>query len=443
MSYGILGKFKMALASLAFAVFGVSAANAQDPLIDWRANAPSVPVSGYIPSYFVNNGNASLVASQIQALPSSQKAVVKITEPLSSGNITTLFGGTKKIDYAFYDIEGAGALATAQAQANSVRTISSSTYVSNYRLFPGSGDNSGVGAGSSLADYLSGGALGVNMASEDLYPGSGSYKNPAATGGTSTSPNIRSSLFTLPIKRATYSTANMPLLNQHIPYVTRFNNYGNTALDTDGNSSNGFQFTQNAANPANGQLIGRGDFKALVAHYRMRGINGYQLLDGGVQGYTAAEFAQDAKDGWSLAAMDNIFKNGGARLATLDTVVRIDGGASQDFETAGVVYSGVYSLSQNKLALLVSNLDDLAHSVAIPSKIGGKNVAGSFSVDAGTHRLLQFTASGTQWVLSSNSVIWNSASETDRNGVGVPEPVAMGTLSIFAGLLLCRRTRRQ
>ncbi|MGC3957484.1 MAG: hypothetical protein QM813_05830 [Verrucomicrobiota bacterium] len=178
-----------------------SAANAQDPLFDSRTNGSPTPVSGYIPAPFVTNANAAAIAAQLQRRPAGTKLAVKITEPLTNANITTLFSSAKPINYAFYDIEGAGYIATVQSQSNAIRTINSSTYVSNYRLFPGSGDNSGVGSGPTLSDYLSGGSLGVNMASEDLYPGSPFYKNPASTGGTSTSPNIRSSLFTLPIKR--------------------------------------------------------------------------------------------------------------------------------------------------------------------------------------------------------------------------------------------------
>lgn len=419
-------------------VLGATAVNAQDPLFDWRSNGSPTPISGYIPATFVNNGNAATVAAQLQALPAGSKLAVKVTEPLSAPNINILFGGAKPINYAFYDIETPGAIAAAQSQANQIRALTPATYVGNYRLFPGSGDNSGVGAGPSVADYLSGGPNGVNMANADLYPGAPFYKNPGDLGGTSSSPNVRSSLFTLPIKRSTYVAANLPGGHLNIPYVNRFNNFGNAALDTDANPTNGYRFE----NTTGDQMISRGDFKAMIAHYRMRGINGFHLLDGGVEGYTPVQFAQDAKDGWSLAAMDNIFKNGGARLATLDTVVRRDG-TTMDFEQAGVVFSGVYSLSQNKLAVLVSNLDELAHSITIPNKLGGKNIAAAFTVEAGSHRLLQFTGSGTQWVLSNNSLIWNTGSDADRSGVGVPEPVAMGTLTIFAGLLLCRRSRRQ
>jgi Ca-activated chloride channel family protein len=42
-----------------------------------------------------------------------------------------------------------------------------------------------------LAEYLSGGATGINMTNEDLYPGSPSYKNPGQIGGSSSPPYIK------------------------------------------------------------------------------------------------------------------------------------------------------------------------------------------------------------------------------------------------------------
>jgi len=116
----------------------------------------------------------------------------------------------------------------------------------------------------------------MNMANEDLYPGQATYKNPPGTpGGTSTSPNIRSSLFVQPIDRASFVTLNLPTGNKHVPYVNRFNNSGNIALDSDGNPSNGYRFD----NPTGTQMLSRGDFSALVAHYRARGVDGVHLLD--------------------------------------------------------------------------------------------------------------------------------------------------------------------
>lgn len=410
-------------------------ARADDILFDWRAyNPASTPVAGYIPAPFVNNAtDLTALENQLKAMQVG-KVAVKITEPLAPSMISSIFTNPNyKVNYAFYDLEGANA-AQFTPQRNAVIGASPATRIGNWAMYPGSGDSSGVGAGPSLSAYL---ASGANMANEDLYPGSPYYKNPSSVGGTSSSPNIRSTLFTLPIKRATYVSANLPAGHLHVPYVTRFNNWGNSALDSDGNPSNGYQFN----NPTGDQMLSRGDFKAMVAHYRLRGANGIHLLDGGVAGYTQAQFEQDAKDGWKIPAIDNIFNGANAKIATLDTVVRVDG-VTKDFETAGVMFSGVYSLTQGKLALLVSNLSDGQHSVAFPAKIGGRTVAGTVSIAAGEHKLLEFTGAGTQWSLANQTVLFNTAAETDRSDVGVPEPVAMGSLSLFAVMILARRNRR-
>lgn len=431
-----LGVFAAAAALSAGAV----SVRADDLLFDWRLTTGAPPVAGYAPAPFVSNANAGTaglnaqIAANKAAYPG--RVAVKVIEPLA--NIPSVFNATNGINFGFYDLEGPSA-AQFPSQAAAVKAASPTTYVGNFRMFPGSGDTSGPTAGPTFQDYL---ASGANMANEDLYPGSPYYKNPAAIpGGTSTSPNIRSTLFTLPIKRATFVTANLPTGNVHIPYVNRFNNWGNTALDTDGNAANGYQFVQTAADPTTGQLISRGDFKAMVAHYRLRGVNGVHLLDGGVQGYTQAQFEQDAKDGFKLPQIDAIFNGAGARLASLDTVGRVDG-VVKDIEQSGVVVSGVYSLTQNKLALLVSNLDGLSHNIDLQQKIGGKTIPGSYAVAAGQHRLLEFTGAGTQWSLLASTPLFTSAAETDRTGVGVPEPMALGTLSIFAAGLLLRRRRK-
>jgi len=107
-----------------------------------------------------------------------------------------------------------------------------------------------------------------------------------------------------------------------------------------------------------------------------------------------------------------------------------------------VVYSGVYSLTQGsgKLALLVSNLDDGTHTLEIPQAIGGKFVPGSVSIAGGQHKLLEFTGAGTQWQLNAGSNI-PVFTDSDRTGVGVPEPVAMGGAAIFGLTMLFRRRR--
>jgi hypothetical protein len=342
-----------------------------------------------------------------------------------------------------------GATATAQAAAIHAQPKGATTIVGNYRMFPGNGDTSGVGAGPSTATYA---ASGMNMANEDLYPGQATYKNPGSLGGTSTSPNIRSSLFVLPIDRATFVTANLANFpgHQHIPYVNRFNNSGNPALDSDGNPSNGYVFTNSTGN----QMLSRGDFAAMVAHYRARGVNGLHLLDGGVQGYSQSDFESDAKKGFTFAPFANIFAGSNPKLATLDTTSKVNGVIASN-ESTGVVFSGVYSLTQTearpiigggtttggKLALLVSNLSGSSATLEFTSKIGGKTVVGApYSVGAGEHRLLEFAGLGLQWQLVSNSIP-TEFMDADRSGVGVPEPVAMGGAGIFALTMLFRRRR--
>ncbi len=444
-----LRKLGLAIAAVGFAWVGSGSAQAAETLIfDWQATTPATtPVAGFAPAPFVNNSNAAAVAASLAAYQAANpgRVAVKITEPLTAGNINTLFGpGTGyQINYAFLDIEGAGATTSAQAQANLIHNAAkgSSTLVGNFRLFPGNGDNSGFAGGPSLADYQSGPPKGVNMANADLYPGSPYYKDPAAAGGTSTSPNIRSSLFTLPLKRLTYVTSNMPAGNLNIPYVNRFNNFQNPELDTDGNAANGYQFVQNAADPTKGQLLSRGDFKALVAHYRLRGADGIHLLDGGIQGYTQTQFEQDGKDGWSgITAINDLFKASDASIATLDTTIKV-GGVKTDFEKAGVVFSGVYSLSQNKLALLVSNMTDSPTTVGFPARLGNKSVP-DVNINEGEHLLLTYTGVGTQWQLASTSALFTSAAEQDRNGVGVPEPMAFASLALVGVASLLRRGRR-
>jgi len=440
----VASKFTRKLAVLAAAVAFTGAAYSakaqNDLLYDWRAvNAATTPLNGtFVPAPFVTNATAATVAPTLPANQTANpgRAAVKVVEPLTPANIALIFGGANagKVNYAFYDLEGANA-AQFPTQATSTKAASPGIFVGNFRMFPGSGDTSGPTSGPDIGTYL---ASGANMANEDLYPGHGSYKNPAQVGGgTSSAPNIRSALFTLPIERASFVTANLPSGHKHIPYVNRFNNFGNAALQNSGN-----QFVPGATPNTANQMLSRGDFSALVAHYRARGANGVHLLDGGVVGYTQTQFEQDARDGFQFAPFASIFNGGGAKLATLDTVSNVDG-QTRDNEATGVVFSGVYSLSQNKLALLVSNLDNGSHTIDFPNKIGNMNVVASSAdrtVIAGGHKLLEFTGSGTQWNLTNAAYVFSST-DADRNGVGVPEPMAMAGASLFAMTMLFRRRR--
>jgi len=374
-------KIGILAAAAAFVGIGTTSKAQNDLLYDWRAvDGASTPVAGFIPAPFVTDANAATVIPQLTAQQAATPGRVAIKVPgtaaspggLSPASIALLYNNPNfQINYTFLDLEqpvlsgGQSNVAAAQAQANLIHAQpkGAGTFVGNFRLFPGNGDTSGSpAAGSSLAEYNSGGPNGVNMANEDLYPGSPFYKSPGQVGGTSSSPNIRSSLFVLPLERVSYVTANLPVGHKHIPYVNRFNNYGNPLLQNAPNQ----QFIPGATPNTANQMLSRADFSALVAHYRLRGIDGVHLLDGGVVGYTQAQFEQDAKDGFTFAPIASIFAGGGAHVATLDTVSTVDG-SLRDNEATGVIFSGVYSLTQagglGKLALLVSNLDDGTHTL--------------------------------------------------------------------------------
>lgn len=424
-------------AAIAFMGLTTSSTRAEDLLYHWGLTPgpqPFVPVSGYVPAPFVVNtaGSVSTAQTQLQAQQATYagKQAVKIQGLLDASLTSQLFNPSNPyaINYAFLDFEGSQA-ANLSTQISRIRAVNTTTYIGNYGMFPGSGDPSGISAGPTYAQYL---ASGVNMANEDLYPGSPGYRVPTA--GNQFSPNIRSALFTLPIERASFVSANLPAGHKHIPYVARFNNVGSAPGSPLANNPDGSFTTSN-------QLLSRGDFSALVSHYRLRGVNGVHLLDPGVIGYTQDQFEADAKSGWTLPGIASILDGPGARTATLGTYANVDG-SDKNIESTGVVFSGVYSLTQNKLALLISNLDEAAHNIAFPAKIGGKTVklaGANLNVSAGSHRLLEFTGAGTQWNLALDTQVFI---DNNRSGTGVPEPMAMAGAGIFGLFMLGRRRNR-
>jgi hypothetical protein len=442
------------VAAWALSIAGASSASADqlfdfthDPLDPAKSSPPLV--AGFTPAPFLTNTNSTQVGTYLAGQP--VKAVKVQIAPVTGG---TLYSDPNtRPKYTFLDFEGPTAPAQVATQRNTINTASggmvasNQIYVGNFNMYPVPSDPtrpspavvtvaSSFQSLYSAADYFT---AGLNMANEALYPGAPDLRNKQA--GNSTAPNVRSGFMTLPITRLSLTTANLPAGHKHIPYVTRFNNYGNSAFDSDANPANGFVWNNPIAAGAGndtGQLLSRGDFSALVAHYRLRGADGVHLLDGGVVGYTRPQFEQDAAAGFHQPVIEGIFAGGGAQLATLDTFIRSDG-SLKSLEDAGMVFSGVYSLSQNKLALLVSNLDEVQHSLSIQNKIGGKSVAlGSLPVAAGTHRLLEFTGVGTQWQLASNVAVFT---DNDRSGTGVPEPMTLGAIGLFAMGVMSRRRR--
>jgi hypothetical protein len=386
---------------------------------------------GLTPGAFLTDANVGAVDA---FLAGRSVKVVKIAQDVSPATIAAIYG-KYKIDYTFADFEGPGAVDRTRTLVSRIKAsagtgaavVANQAFIGNYHFYPTVVERTAPGLPTTYANYF---ATGLNMATADLYPGSPSFRNPASN--DSTAPNIRSALFTLPIERLTLTTLTLPAGHAHVPFVNRFNNWGNAALDTDKNPANGYQFV------TTNQLPSRGDFKAQVLHYRLRGADGVQGLDGGVVGYTQQQFQADIAAGWNgTAEVREVLSDPNARPATLDTQVKSDG-VLKSLEDAGVVVSGAYSELKGKLVLLVSNMDGSAHRVGAASRIGGKTVSGEFLVAAGGHQILEFGADGTRWNLVESHVVFADA---NRAGTGVPEP---GTGAIVAGaaVVMLRRRRR-
>src|SRR5439155_10243449 len=168
-------------------------------------------------------------------------------------------------------------------------------------------------------------ASGVSMANTELYPGSPTYRNKSTFDWANA--NIRTGLFVGPLGRMTqvqnvlnqqYNGLSKDLgpgFHKQIPWVARFNNWGNNSLNSPVHTTPGYQyeFVPGKQLPQAGlsatqtlnQMMGRGDFSAQILHYRLRGAYSVALFEPGVVGYTKLEEQQDVRDGWYGASDPN------------------------------------------------------------------------------------------------------------------------------------------
>ena len=471
---------QMSLAVLATVSSAALAANPNAPagalvtvnnqFFDYNVPPAVAPVQ-YVPSPFLTDANAATVNSFLLTQP---VRAVKVDSAISNATANLIFNNPNyQVSYVLGDLEGANAQALATQLAGQVRylngaggakTNSFNAYVGNFGFTPVPMDptrpaNYSSQLGSHSFSGFSSNAYqqsGLNMVNEDLYPGSPSFRSPAA--GNSSAPNLRSALFTLPVLRASYVTQNLAKGDAHVPWITNFNNWGNTALHTPSapDNTNGHQFF--FANPSGDQMLSRRDFATLVAHYRLRGADSFALLNSGNTAVTDAQLRDDAIAGWTESTINAILSAADGETLLEDKKLSypiggpygamtkiISDGQVLDVEDAGAILSGAYSLDEEKLAILISNMDQGSHTITVPEQVAGYALSvKEFTLSGGTHLLAEYSLTGQGkkkgWEIASQHVPFTAISNS-RNGFGIPEPGTLSMLAVGAILGLNRRSR--
>jgi hypothetical protein len=472
-------------------------------LFSWfETGTPAPSNAAYVGTPFLRDSNVGAVNAYLMSLPPTAVRAVKVEgSGISSATAATIFNNTSyHVSYVFGDLEGANATSAAALLAKQVRylnnnpsqkTQSSNAYIGNFGFssqtsnaqapanyhFTGQHSFSGYGQ----VHY---GFAQLNMSNEEAYPGSPSFRNKAAgdtPSGGGTYPNIRSSLFVLPLWRVGNVEASQQAMgltsHQNIPYTSNFNNWGNLGLDNDRDASTGFRFTPGVAMDAKtvggktypalsvaqttDQLLGRRDFATMVTHMRMRGADSVHLLESGINGVSTDQMEDDAATGWNGDfSLNQIFAQSDRALLIGqetdngsyepgnkygdNTTIVVDG-VKKNVDQSGAIFSGAYSLNLAKLDVLISNMDDASHTITLPAKIGNYSLSQTdFVVGAGNHWMVEYTLSGNGnkkgWQVAGQHVPYTAIANS-RGGFGIPEP---GTLSLLAvaGVLGINRRKR-
>jgi hypothetical protein len=483
-----MGKLAAAVAmvvapALAGAASPPPATEVDNQAFDWFVN--NTP--GYLPSPFLTDANAGSVNAFLKTLPANVPHAVKVEVPISNATANLIFNNPSyHISYVLGDLEQANSQANVTNLVKQVRYVnnnngqlkrSGNAFIGNYGyqvidndITTPSNYDSKKGT-HSFSGYNRGGynAAKLNMSMPELYGGSGSFKNPAA--GNSTAPNIRSAMFTLPILRVSQVEVNNGADDRNVPYVARFNNFGNLALDTDRNSNHGYLFVPGQPIPASSgfpavsaaktanQMLSRRDFAAAVSHYRMRGADSYVLFEPGVIDYTQENKRRDAMAGWTEPHIQKVFDQSDYKLVLgadsdyknhnnkkdINSELIVDG-SMRKAEDTGTIFSGVYSLSLKTLDVMISNLDEQDHSITLPDSIGGYALkTKTFNVDDGSNLLIEYklTTSGVNkgWSVALMHVPFQ-AIDNSRNGFGIPEPTTISLAAVTGFLLVGPRRRR-
>jgi hypothetical protein len=496
-------------------------------LFSWYETGTPAPLdSAYVGVPFLNDTTAATVNGYLASLGGdSNIRAVKVVGPISDSTAGLIFNNTTyHVSYVFGDLEGdtpnkgiaAPMAATLVNQVQYGNSAGSGALTKSSKAFVGNFGFSTISSNREMPTYY--GFNGqksfsnypdniytpsrLNLSTEECYPGSQSFRNVAAGDspqGSGSYPNIRGSLFVLPLWRVGQATDNMQETgrfgqHQNVPYTANFNNWLNLGLDNNRNASDGYKFepgvamqaatvgghvypAMTAAQTAN-QMLSERDFATMAMHMRMRGADSVHLLDSGAVGVSRDDMQTDARKGWlgqtglgdsfgsifsptttdrklliGLESIPNNYYDSGNYSG--GSVVWVDGKQKNVDQTA-CAFSGAYSLSLGKLDVLISNMDgdqestnldgtgtDTAHShlISLPSSIGGYALdVKNFTVNGGTHLLVEYSLNSKKgWTVALQNVPFQ-AIDNSRHHFGIPEP---GTLSILtvAGIVALNRRR--
>jgi len=490
---GMLVKWAARTAAIALAAGLVSATPAMaaapaqptqvdNQYFDWFVNNHA----GFVSSPFLRDSSAGAVNAFLSQQPAGAIRAVKVDRPISNATAKLIFNNPKyNVSYVLGDLEGNNTVAnvtklTKQVQfvnaSNGQKTASSNAFIGNFgfQVYK-NGDVTDPStyasqrgthsfSGYTNADFHAG---GLTMHMPELYPGSPSFKNPAA--GNSSAPNIRSALFTLPVLRLSEVYVSKSNKEALVPYIARFNNFNNTALDPDRDPSNGFKFEPGKEMKATGslpfvsasatmnQMLSRRDVAAQVAHYRLRGASSFVAFEPGVVGYNNTQKRDDMKAGWEESHINAIFAANDHKLVIgkdsdypsppptgnddPNGNIIVDH-HNKSIEAAGALFSGVYSMSLKKLDVLMSNMDDDSQELELPPTIGGIALNdNSFLLSGGSHLLVEYKLASGKWNAGAPISVFGNI-DNGRNGVGIPEPSTAAIVAIAGVFGAVRRRRR-
>ena len=376
-------------------------------VFDWTYALGNPVHPGTVPVPTLHDGSGGDLAAFLAARPSPS---VKLVQPIAESTAAAFFDGPTPLQTVFSGFGNAGsggdALTAIQVSDFVHRigtSLSNDALTGQFALDPYHPDATSPSPAAGLSDAAYG-LAGVNTAAPNLFSGSPGFRSPAS--GDSSAPNVRSALFTLPLIRLSEVALVTPATDAIVPFVARFNLHGGSALVNS-------EFQGQAAWETTDQLLSRGDYQALLTHYRMRGAGGVIAHTGGVVGYTHEAFLDDSIDGWEFLRETY---PGSLTPITLTT---------SDFESDGTAWSGVVGTSNagDPLAtVLLSNLTDGTVVIEIDDAIDGFGVEAfdpSFrSVGPASHRLLTFTLEEGLWRLQASKSAFDIPGD-GNSGIGI------------------------